>query len=113
MLRTCVLTVFTETDSSLAISGLDRFVGRYRSTLSSVGLSSSTSGGGRPVAASDIPGEKMSPTQPFPNKPEPLARLNFTMADIATVTPQLEAACRKLIACSGAYWRRASMDGCC
>jgi quinoprotein glucose dehydrogenase len=52
----------------------------------------------RPVAASDLPGEKMSPTQPFPKKPEPLARLNFTMADIATVTPELEAACRKLIA---------------
>ena len=52
MLRTCVLTVFTETDSSLAISGLDRFVGRYRSTLSSPGLSSSAGGGaGRPVAA--------------------------------------------------------------
>ena len=41
MLRTCVFTVFTETDSSPAISGLDRFVGRYRSTLSSLGLSSS------------------------------------------------------------------------
>jgi len=41
MLRMWVLTVFTETDSSLAISGLDRLVGRYRSTLSSVGLSSS------------------------------------------------------------------------
>jgi len=51
-----------------------------------------------PVAASDIPGEKMSPTQPFPKKPAPLARLNFTIADIATVTPELEAACRKLIA---------------
>jgi quinoprotein glucose dehydrogenase len=52
----------------------------------------------RKVAVSDVPGEKMSPTQPFPKKPEPLARLNFTMADIATVTPELEAACRKLIA---------------
>ena len=44
MLRRCVLTVFTETDSSLAISGRDRFVGRYRSTLSSPGLSSSVGG---------------------------------------------------------------------
>jgi len=35
MLRTCVLTVLGETDSSPAISGRDRFVGRYRSTLSS------------------------------------------------------------------------------
>jgi hypothetical protein len=46
MLRTFVLTVFTETDSSLAISGLDRFVGRYRNTLNSHGLSSSVSGDG-------------------------------------------------------------------
>ncbi len=52
----------------------------------------------RPVAQSDVPGEKMSPTQPFPVKPQPLARTNFTMADIATVTPELEANCRKLIA---------------
>jgi hypothetical protein len=28
MLRMCVLTVFSETDSSLAISGRDRFVGQ-------------------------------------------------------------------------------------
>lgn len=52
----------------------------------------------RPVPQSDLPGEKMSPTQPFPVKPAPLARTNFTMADIATVTPELEANCRKLIA---------------
>lgn len=44
MLRRCVLTVFTETDSSPAISGRDRFVGRYLSTLSSPGLSSSVGG---------------------------------------------------------------------
>ena len=43
MLRMWVLTVFTETDSSLAISGRDRFVGRYRSTRSSLGLSCSIS----------------------------------------------------------------------
>ena len=52
----------------------------------------------RPVAQSDVPGEKMSPTQPFPVKPAPVARIDFTMADIATVTPELEANCRKLIA---------------
>ena len=44
MLRRCVLTVFGETDSSLAISDRDRLVGRYRSTLSSPGLSSSAGG---------------------------------------------------------------------
>src|SRR5262249_34777680 len=52
----------------------------------------------RPVAQSDLPGEKMSATQPFPKKPAPLARLSFTMDEIAKVTPELEAACRKLIA---------------
>ena len=44
MLRMWVLTVFTDTDSSLAISGRERFVGRYRSTRSSLGLSCSISG---------------------------------------------------------------------
>src|SRR5258705_2798622 len=38
MLRIWVLTVFTETDSWLAVSGLERFVGRYRSTRNSLGL---------------------------------------------------------------------------
>ena len=50
------------------------------------------------VAQSDVPGEKTSPTQPFPYKPAPLARIDFDMKDIATVTPELEAGCRKLIA---------------
>ena len=52
----------------------------------------------RPVAQTHVPVEKTSPTQPFPLKPAPIARTDFTMADIATVTPELEAACRKLIA---------------
>ena len=45
MLRIWVLTVLTETSSDRAISGRVRFVGRNRSTRSSLGLSSS--GGGR------------------------------------------------------------------
>ena len=49
------------------------------------------------VAQTDVPAEKTSPTQPFPYKPPPLARIDFTMKDIATVTPELEAGCRKLI----------------
>jgi quinoprotein glucose dehydrogenase len=52
----------------------------------------------RPVPQSQVPGEKTSRTQPFPVKPAPLARQTVTMADIATVTPELEAACRKLVA---------------
>lgn len=50
----------------------------------------------RPVPQSEVPLERTSKTQPFPVKPAPLARLTMTPADIATVTPELEAACRKL-----------------
>jgi quinoprotein glucose dehydrogenase len=52
----------------------------------------------RPVTQTKVPIEKTAATQPFPLKPGPIARVTFTMADIATVTPELEAACRKLIA---------------
>src|SRR5690606_7277526 len=36
----------------------------------------------RPVPASDVPGEKASPTQPFPTWPPPYTRDTFTEADI-------------------------------
>lgn len=36
----------------------------------------------RPVPASDVPGEKAWPTQPFPTKPAPYARQTLTEADI-------------------------------
>jgi len=51
----------------------------------------------RPVPQSEVPLERTAKTQPFPLKPAPLSRMTMTMADIATVTPELEAACRKLI----------------
>jgi quinoprotein glucose dehydrogenase len=51
----------------------------------------------RPVPQSGLPLEHTSKTQPFPLKPEPLARMNFTKADVATVTPELQAACTALI----------------
>jgi len=51
----------------------------------------------RAVAQSEVPFERTSKTQPFPLKPPPLARISFTAADIATVTPEIEAGCRKLI----------------
>jgi quinoprotein glucose dehydrogenase len=50
----------------------------------------------RPVPQSEVPLERTAKTQPFPLKPAPLSRMTMTMADIATVTPELEAACRKL-----------------
>jgi quinoprotein glucose dehydrogenase len=52
----------------------------------------------RRVPASDVPDEVASRTQPMPTKPAPFARQTFSMADVATVTPELEAYCRKWIA---------------
>jgi quinoprotein glucose dehydrogenase len=52
----------------------------------------------RPVPKGDVPGEWYSPTQPFPVKPPPLARMSFKYPDdIAKVTPEHEAACRELL----------------
>lgn len=51
----------------------------------------------RPVPKSDVPGEQMSPTQPYPVVTPPVSRTNFTMADVATVTPDHEAFCKALI----------------
>src|SRR5207237_3859221 len=51
----------------------------------------------RPVPQSEVPLERTSKTQPFPLKPPPLARMMMTAADIATVTPEIEAGCRKLL----------------
>src|SRR6202012_875702 len=36
----------------------------------------------RPAPASDVPGEKASPTQPFPTWPKPYGRQTFTEAEI-------------------------------
>lgn len=51
----------------------------------------------RAVPASEVPLERVSKTQPFPLKPPPLSRMTFSMADVATVTPELEAACREML----------------
>ena len=51
----------------------------------------------RPVPASEVPLEQAAKTQPFPLKPPPLARMSFSKADIATVTPELESACRQMV----------------
>jgi glucose dehydrogenase len=48
----------------------------------------------RPAPQSQVPGEKTSPTQPFPVKPPPLARNSITRAELATnVTPELVSYC--------------------
>jgi quinoprotein glucose dehydrogenase len=51
----------------------------------------------REVAASEVPLERAAKTQPFPRKPPPLSRMSFTADEVATVTPELEKACRKLM----------------
>jgi quinoprotein glucose dehydrogenase len=47
----------------------------------------------RRVPESTVPGEKSSPTQPFPTKPAPWARLGMTKADLTTVTPESHKFC--------------------
>ena len=46
----------------------------------------------RPVPQSDVPGEKSSPTQPFPTKPVPFAKQGVTEDDVINFTPELKAA---------------------
>ncbi len=53
----------------------------------------------RPVLEGDVPGEWYSPTQPFPLKPPPLARVSYKPSDIVTAaetTLQHAAACQAL-----------------
>jgi glucose dehydrogenase len=52
----------------------------------------------RPVAASDVPGEQMSPTQPFPTKPPPYDRQGVTADDLIDFTPEIKAAALASIA---------------
>ncbi len=52
----------------------------------------------RPVEKSNVPLERASPTQPFPLKPPPLSRMRFSEADFATVTPELNQACKETFA---------------
>ena len=50
----------------------------------------------RAVPASTVPGERTSPTQPFPLKPPPLARVTFTRDELYSLTPEHAAFCREL-----------------
>jgi len=51
----------------------------------------------RPVPPSNVPGEKASPTQPFPIKPEPIARISMKRSELPTgITPELTAYCQGL-----------------
>ena len=47
----------------------------------------------RKVPQTTVKGEWTSPTQPFPLKPEPLARMSIKKSELARVTPELEKHC--------------------
>jgi quinoprotein glucose dehydrogenase len=51
----------------------------------------------RPVPQSDVPGEKTSPTQPFPTKPKPFDRQGITYDDLIDFTPELKAEAIKIL----------------
>jgi glucose dehydrogenase len=54
----------------------------------------------RSVPASDVPGEIAYPTQPFPVKPPPMARVTYSPADLVTAadtSDEHEAACKQLV----------------
>ncbi|MGE0864124.1 MAG: pyrroloquinoline quinone-dependent dehydrogenase [Vicinamibacterales bacterium] len=50
-----------------------------------------------PVPASDVPGEKASPTQPIPSKPAPFEYQGVAVDDLADFTPEIRAAAIKAI----------------
>jgi len=52
----------------------------------------------RPVPASDVPGERAWPTQPFPVRPPPLVPQRLTEDDLYARTPEHRAACAKTLA---------------
>lgn len=51
----------------------------------------------RPVPASPVPGEQLSPTQPFPVLPPPFTRQSMRREELTDVTPESRAQCLALI----------------
>ena len=49
-----------------------------------------------PVAASEVPGEEASPTQPIPTKPAPYSHMVLTEADLIDYTPAIKDSALKL-----------------
>jgi quinoprotein glucose dehydrogenase len=52
----------------------------------------------REVAQSTVPGERTSPTQPFPTRPAPFERQGITLADLVDYTPELRAEAEAMLA---------------
>ena len=52
----------------------------------------------RPVPAGDVPGERYSPTQPFPTRPPPFERQGVTVDDLIDFTPELRAEAETFVA---------------
>ena len=50
----------------------------------------------RPVEQSTVPGERLSPTQPFPTKPPPFDRQGVSLDDLNDLTPELKAEAVKM-----------------
>jgi glucose dehydrogenase len=53
------------------------------------------------LSDNNLPGDEGWPTQPFPLKPAPLARMSFTPDEIATLTPEHTAFCKQLLDLEG------------
>ena len=51
----------------------------------------------RPVPASDVPGEKMSPTQPFPTLPAPLGQHTASRDNLYKGEPELQSYCEHMV----------------
>ena len=51
----------------------------------------------RPVPASDVPGERVARTQPFPTKPPPFDRQGVSIDDLIDFTPELRAEATALL----------------
>jgi glucose dehydrogenase len=51
----------------------------------------------RPVPQSDVPGEKSSPTQPFPTRPPAYARQSVGLGDLIDFTPELNAEAKRIV----------------
>ncbi len=50
----------------------------------------------RPIQKSDVPGEELWPTQPFPVKPPPFSRQDFSEDQITDISPEAHEAVKKI-----------------